>query len=722
MKPSGHRLGLAIALIVLAVLETAWMGWYLAIPLPNAGNVGGVIRRWIFPARAFPQVIPGVRFDESYLGLIVDKLGHPENLVQRAPVVLAAALIAAGAIAFGRLVLRLIRLHSFLTPFERFPLAFGLGMTGLGSVTLVLGRLGWIGPWPVRVGLAILVATEVVSSLRRRGWEGDEPARVIAKPAPVRRLLPWAGFAAIAGPFLLTMFLGAMLPTIDFDAIEYHLEGPKEYFLAGKISFLPHNVYTSMPFNIEMLHLLGMEVLGDWWSGALAGQLLVALHAPAAAAMIALTALRLGSPRAAWVAPVVYLTTPWIYRIATIPYVEGPLCYYHAALIWITARILSESPRGSSDSNVEHATGVPSPVALWAAAGILTGGAMGCKYPGLISAVVPFGVAALVDAFRRRSARIIFAFGLGWAAVMSPWLIKNVIDTGNPVYPLAYRIFGGRQWDSALDAKWSSVHGPRPINGALLLDSMLDVVGRSDWQSPLYVALAPLALLRREWRRRALVLWGYVLYIFATWWLLTHRLDRFWLPILPPLAVLAGLGADWVRSRAWTTMLSVLMGLAILTSFTYCSTGLAGLNEWTSDYKSLRRSVPEMLNPPLVQLDRQLPQDAKVLLVGQAAVFNVQHPVVYNTVFNRETIERLTRDRSPDEIRGELQRLGITHVYVDWFEIERYRSPGNYGFTDYVTPELFARLVSARILRRPVAIGPQQELFEVEGRPRAQVR
>ena len=29
------------------------------------------------------------------------------------------------------------------------------------------------------------------------------------------------------------------------------------------------------------------------------------------------------------------------------------------------------------------------------------------------------------------------------------------------------------------------------------------------------------------------------------WWLLTHRLDRFWLPMLRPLAVLAGLGADW---------------------------------------------------------------------------------------------------------------------------------------------------------------------------------
>ena len=54
----------------------------------------------------------------------------------------------------------------------------------------------------------------------------------------------------------------------------------------------------------------------------------------------------------------------------------------------------------------------------------------------------------------------------------------------------------------------------------------------------------------------ALCLWGYVAYLFATWWLFTHRLDRFWLPLLPPLAVLAGLGADWARNRGWSVLLA----------------------------------------------------------------------------------------------------------------------------------------------------------------------
>jgi hypothetical protein len=709
----------------LAVLQVAWFVWFLAEPLPNAGNVGGVVRRWVFLARAFPQVVPGVRFEQSYFGMALGELSHVEYLPQRVPIVLGAALIAGAAVALGMLVLRALRVHADFSRAERPALAFGLGMTGLGILTLLAGRMGWLAPWPVRAGLAVPILMEgaCLAAGRRRRSEPEleaEPHSSPKKPGSPPALLSWVGFALVAGPFLVVMALGAMLPTIDFDSIEYHLQGPKEYYQAGRIAFLPHNVYTSMPFSVEMLHLLGMEVLDDWWSGGLVGQLLVALYAPATAAMVALTARRWASPRAAWVAAVVYLTTPWVYRIAVIPYVEGPLCYYHAALVWLASRAAESgesSVIGRQSSVPEDRSSAighrPSVMRLWLIAGLFAGGAMACKYPALISAVVPFGAVALVESVRRRSAGPVLAFTLGWAVVMAPWLGKNVIDTGNPVYPLAYRVFGGRHWDRAQDAKWLNGHARGPVSAAKLGESVVDVAGRSDWQSPLYVALAPLALLRPGSRRRAAWLWGYIVYLFLTWWLLTHRVDRFWLPMLPALAVLAGLGADWVRHWLWTACLAFLLALAVVTNLAFDSTALAGLNEWTGDLRVLRTKVPaEFLNPPLGRLDAKLPAGSKVLLVGQAAVFHFRHPIVYNTVFDKETIETLTRGRTPGKVRDDLRRLGVTHVYVDWYEIERYRSPGNYGFTDYVTPELFARLVKAGVLEPPVALGPRQELFQ----------
>jgi hypothetical protein len=680
-------------LVYLVALEVAWFVWFEAVRLPN----GEKIPRWYFLSRALPEVVPGVRFSQSHLGQTLKALSHTENLPQRVPVVLAAGLVAASAMGLGGLVVRGLGLVPAVSFAERWGLAFGVGASGLGVITLGLGRLGWLAPWPVRAGLALIAAAEAAClvaewSRRPRGAPG------LSSPFPGP--LPVLGFVTLAGPFLLIMALGAMLPTIDFDAIEYHLQGPKEYYQAGRIAFLPHNVYTSMPFGVEMLHLLGMEVFDDWWWGALAGQLLVALHAPMAALMIAALALRFGSPRAAWFGAVVYLTTPWVYRLAALPYVEGPLCYYHAALVWAAARAWTEpDPRLRSR--------------FWAAAGLLAGGSMACKYPALVSAVIPIGLVSLADAVRRRAPSAPLVFTLGWAVVMTPWLARNVIDTGNPVYPLGYRVFGGRHWDAAMDRKWADAHGPRPVSAGLLWASVLDVAGRSDWQSPLYVALAPLAFLRRGSLRAASALWAYVVYLFVTWWLLTHRLDRFWLPMLPPLAVLAGLGADWTRDRAWSALLAVVVALAFVANLAYSSTALVALTDWTGDLLALRRSVPAMLNPSLAALDADLPPGSKVLLVGQAAVFHFNRPIVYNTVFDDETFETLAKGHSPAEVRDGLKRLGVTHVYVDWHEIDRYRSPGNYGFTPFVTPAEFDRLVKAGVIERVVTDWPKRELYRV---------
>jgi hypothetical protein len=678
----------AVFLVLLAALELAWLGWFLVEPLPNAPDFKMPVRRGLLLLKAFPQVVPGTTFRRSLLGQAMDELSHLENLPDRIPVLAAAGLIFLAALGLGELVLLALRLRAWARPLERTALAFGLGTAGLGVLTLLAGRAGLLSPWIFRAGLGLIALTSLVVS---KPWKLGRP-RINADHLLLTTL--------VVGPFLVIMLLGSMLPAIDFDVLEYHLQGPKEYYQAGRISFLPHNVYTNMPFGIEMLHLLGMEVLGDWWWGALVGQLLVALYAPAAAILIAGAAGRAAGPMAAWFAAIVYLSTPWIYRLAVISYVEGPLCYYHAALLWAaivgwTDRSLARGP-------------------LWGLLGLLAGGAMACKYPALISAVLPFGLLALADCWRCRSARPVMAYALGWSIVMGPWLLKNVVETGNPVYPLAYRVFGARHWDEARELQWAHAHGPHSPTWKAFWISIVDVAGRSDWQSPLYVAFAPLAFLRPGSRKLVLALCGYAVYLFLTWWFLTHRLDRFWLPILPCLAILAGIGADWTKDSAWGILRALILAFALLCNFIDCSTALSGLNEWTGSLAHLRKDIPRRLNRPLAAIDRMLPPQAKVLLVGQAAVFHVDHQILYNTVFNPETIERLASGKTPEAFHRILKERGITHVYVDWKEVKRHRDPAGYGFTDFVTRERFADWVATGVLDRPMLVDSEQELYAVK--------
>ena len=695
-RPLDSRLGIALA--VIAFLELAWLGWFLVVPLPNAPKLPNVVfRRGLLLLDTFPHVVSGISLRQSMLGHILTELSHVENLPQRLPIVLAAALIGAAAIGLGDALAGLLRIRSRLRWPERIALEYGLGAAPLGALTLIVGRLGWLDPWFIRLALAALASIPLVEHGVRRikprvGAEREPPApRRAADP------LAWL-FLLLVTPFVAVTLLGAMQPATDFDVLEYHLQGPKEYYQAGRIAFLPHNVYTNMPFDAEMLHLLGMSVMDDWWWGAFAGQLLVALFGPATAVLVYATAARL-SPRAGWLAVLAYLSTPWIYRMGITAYVEGPLCFYHIALIWAWL---------AGPSTHEGRTG-----RSWGLLGLLAGGAMGCKYTALVSAVIPFGVLAIVDAARRRSLRPLLTFSLGWAVVMAPWLIKNVLDTGDPVYPLGYRVFHGRYWDDAMEAKWQAVHGPRPFSWAELGASILDVAGRSDWQSPLFAAFAPLAFIRPGSRRLAGVMGAFAAYIFATWFLMTHRLDRFWLPLLPILAVLAGLGMDAFRHLAWGALLAVVLAVVLITSFVLDSSILTGLNEWTGDLAFLRHDLPERLNRPLRLLDARLPPDARPLLVGQAAVFHVEHPVVYNTVFNVETLEEIATGKDSAAFHRALRDRHLTHIYVDWKEIQRHRQPGGYGFTDFVTRERFARWVADGVLDRPIAYGSEQELYRI---------
>ena len=116
------------------------------------------VRRGWLVLKALPQVVPGTSFRESLLGHGIDELSHLENLPQRVPILLAALLIAAAAIGLGDLVLRWLRLEAGMALLERVALDYGLGAGLLGVLALLVGRLGWLDPWFVRVGLAVVAS------------------------------------------------------------------------------------------------------------------------------------------------------------------------------------------------------------------------------------------------------------------------------------------------------------------------------------------------------------------------------------------------------------------------------------------------------------------------------------------------------------------------------------------------------------------------------------
>ena len=237
---------------------------------------------------------------------------------------------------------------------------------------------------------------------------------------------------------------------------------------------------------------------------------------------------------------------------------------------------------------------------------------------------------------------------------------------------------------------------------------LVDVAGRSDWQSPLYVALAPLALSARLAAGGAGALGLRRLPVPDL--VAAHPPAR---PLLAADAAPAGdpggSGGRLDAGRGWSILLGSILAagdrrelLVRLDGPDRAST--SGPATWRPPDE-----VPAMLNPPLARLDAELPPEAKVLLVGQAAVFHLDHPIVYNTVFNHETFETLARAGRPSSSGG---RSPAGH-HSRLCRLVRDRPlplAGQLRLHRLRDARAVRRLVGRRA-RAPRPVGPRQELY-----------
>ncbi len=638
------------------------------------------------------------------------------HLGQRLPLWGLAAFILGGAWGWGLVPLRMLTPGSESTPLERHYFAGLLGLSMVSLVVLALGLIGVLSSILLGAFLAVGVGCGVWLIWRERTTAAKTAVRSSGK-------IPW--WLLVLAPFVIGIALGSLSPSTDFDVNEYHLGGPKEWFLNGRITFLPHNIYTSFPFLTEMLLLAGMVLAGDWFWGALAGQVVLAAFAPLTALGLYAAGRRWHSETAGRIAAMVYLSTPWVFRMSIIAYADGGLMTYTggaALAAWGTWQRFRDVTNESVVPPVID-RGLTRGVLL---TGLLCGSAMACKYTGLVMAVVPFGLALMVAAARSsRGWKLVIetaaTFSLGVGLTIGPWLLKNAVETGNPVYPLGYAVFGGRDIDDALAAKWKRGHA-RPSAGSVLGEARslvvqaYDVAAVNDWQSPLVFALAPLVLLTASARRRARFPAAITVWLFLAWWLFTHHIDRFWLPLLPTATLLAGMGAADAIEHGGRWVIRGVLAIGVVFNLGFCATRFVGYNVGLTELMAARDFTARIVGPEIAWINEAaaigvLPAETKILLVGEAAIFPARFPYEYNTVFDRSLFEEWCGEpgdmparerplRSPAAIRATLAEHDITHVYVNWGEIWRYRQ--TYGYTDFVHPSRFQQLIAGGVLERPV--------------------
>jgi hypothetical protein len=572
------------------------------------------------------------------------------DLVWLVPVVL----IVGAAVAFGLRILAILKL-TFNRPLDA---AFGgaLGLMALSLATFGLSLARFMPRWAfaaLPAAMALAGGGELVRRLRGMGR-------------------PHGWTAAMLALLVVGSLGAATLPPTDPDDLFYHLVLPKEIHRAGGYVRLDEwNVCAAFPQNVEMFSLYGMGLTGSITRGVVVGRLLNVAVAVLLGAAIYGAAIRFVSPGIASLAVGMAVLLQGTIGLTALRCATEPcqsLCGWlaGAAAIWIV----------TGGGNLRTAL----------LGGVMAGLAAGAKYTSIPFCAVP--VAAMLLLLRRW--REAFVFAGGALLSFAPWAIRQLVENGNPVFPLMVSVFPSEHWTALESARLSYQSSPAKGPWSYVWRTGIeDWVGKEFALNPLLPFLALGAARRHPADRRAAValVGGVTIAALAVWALATHRFWRFLVPLYPWLAFLAAVGLEcWTASLRRVLLLAGGVSVAALA----IPIGLFGFAGFAVRLQfDDRRYLEERFLPDMVPIFAASAdaRPGRILLLGEGRTFWIMRPfIAVHPYHEHPFLQEVAAGRSPEELRRWLRERDVAFVGLNHGESRRLASEGTLPFVGRDVP------------------------------------
>ncbi len=643
---------------------------------------------------------------------------------------LAALLWLLAAIGWGRLALPLFR--GMTDAHDRAMLQGACGLAIALSLSHLVGVFGLLRPMPILA----LNAAGLILLLARRPSTFARWLRSLPRPHPSNALL---GVPIVLLLMAATIPPGAMWASEGFgyDVRSYHLQLPREWIAAGRLWPVEHNVYSFLPSAMEAAYaslavawmtpavLLVRAVvpesraIDDW--GAAHGEPMVAdmiadiasgegtallaashLHAQItilAACAIGLLARRLGGRPLP--AALLALGTPWVIVVGSLAYNES------AVLLMFACGLLAAM-------SVEIG-----PARRGVLVGLLMGAACAAK-PTAMFLCVPGCAIALATHMPRRALLPAFA----WASVLglaslAPWLVRNWLAAGNPVFPSLTSVFGLAHWTPEHLARWNAGHHP-PLGVLDRLARLGDPrfgLTHPQWSVAPWLGLLGLIAARvaRPASRAAALLAAILVLQLIAWLAVGHLQSRFLAPTLVPLAVGAALGAcaleRWMPPRRAA---GLAVGLALLAPLHATVHALrepgngflaAAIGPGLFTGSILQRADDAAgigALGPVAHINHLPDEYPHILLVGDATplYFDADIRITYATTWDPHPLAGALRASSGDlfsATQSVRERLGVSHLLINFAELDRLDRSG------WLDPALAPEQLGAQLAGAPTS-------------------
>ncbi|HEX8552553.1 MAG TPA: glycosyltransferase family 39 protein [Abditibacteriaceae bacterium] len=245
--------------------------------------------------------------------------------------------------------------------------------------------------------------------------------------------------AYVAGICALTFVLTLVPPTAsDYDSLVYHLSTPAQWLRAGRVVELPYDHHSYFPLTTESLFAAALSWRGlD--NGAVFAKLFHWLMLPLGCATLLAIGRRFVSTRAGVFAAALWASLPVVQSEASTAYIDLALVAF--ALLAVLCFLEWRETAG---------------VRWLFACGAFCGFCLGTKYLGALI----FGWLGLwilfVSLKEKRPLAHVGAGALVALILGGGWYARNWLLTGNPVFPFAYEIFGGRGWTQEMATAYAN--------------------------------------------------------------------------------------------------------------------------------------------------------------------------------------------------------------------------------------------------------------------------
>jgi len=534
-------------------------------------------------------------------------------------------------------------------------LAIVLGWGVLVVMTLLLGLIGLYQKWVFYVLFSLVALWGI--------WK-NAPRLIHWRP----QFLPdtWLGSLGLSLFVIIVVgsFLWALAPAVRYDSVSYHLAVPIRYLEAGRMIEIPESFQTYFAHYGEMLYVIAFA-LGD--------QPLPALINFVAGILLAIQTYylgkRLGNQTVGWIAAVVLFSLPIIGIESATTYIDIFIALFvasalHAAILW---------SQGNGDK--------------WLLlVGLFSGLALGTKLTALWL-LLPFLGLIFWKLYREKKLSLGFVKLAALMAIpvlllWSPWLIRDWLWTGNPIFPNLNPIFQSSKW---FDRNFFIFQPTLKTFQGILYFPWLGVAdSHSYYHEAPGAVLGALPMLSLPWvygwhplsrKERSLFLVFFLASFAAMALLFGFGVNaRYLMPLYPLLSVLAALNVEALgqllfKWRKFLGVAFVLLGVVYI-----FSTRLAFTVRWWEIPERYPFQVWLGEESPEQFVDRILPVYGAFEYLdqqGRFKVFSVGNELrlytnseIYGVFFSKEAYQALHAATTADELAQNLEDGGFDYILV----------------------------------------------------------